>query len=487
MQYRDQIDERDVTPRRLRPHRRADRQAGDPPADPRGRARHDVQRVPGPRGRADHRHRPAVRLALHARAAARARRGAAAARRAGARRALRPRPAHQGDHHRRLEPGEGAVDHRVAALARADPRAVRARGAGDRRRAGRDPERRARARLPLEDRGRLARLRRGPGGRLRGPARLARAHGRVRAARREDRHHPVQRGAGALRREGALARARARGARGRRGQAGHRDRARRPALARDRQGRAERPPGRAADRLARGHPLRDRVRRGGGGDGLRRRRRSPAAAPRSSRTASAARTPRCPARATAACPPTRRSRDQDTDYLVPPEDEGDGEDDGDERRCEEPAVERRSPTAVRGRRSGGRGALVEERRGGRAGRGTSGPAARRGAGGGRGAGARGRPADPEAEAPVEADEPELAERSREEARSRRAAVAAASAAGARCPKSELLRLVRGADGRVRADPAGTGGGARRLRLRQPRVRRQRSARAARWHAPFARR
>ena len=65
-----------------------------------------------------------------------------------------------------------------------------------------------------------------PGRRLRRPARLARAHGRVRAPRREDRHHPVQRGARALRREGALARARARGARGRRGQAGHRHRAR---------------------------------------------------------------------------------------------------------------------------------------------------------------------------------------------------------------------------------------------------------------------
>ena len=67
----------------LRPHRRPDRQAGDPAADPRGRARHDVRRVPGPRRRADHRHRPAVRLALHARPAARARRGAAAALRAG--------------------------------------------------------------------------------------------------------------------------------------------------------------------------------------------------------------------------------------------------------------------------------------------------------------------------------------------------------------------------------------------------------------------
>ena len=68
---------------RLRPHRRPDRQAGDPPADPRGRAGHDLRRVPGPRGRADHRHRPAVGLALHPRPAARARRGAAPALRAG--------------------------------------------------------------------------------------------------------------------------------------------------------------------------------------------------------------------------------------------------------------------------------------------------------------------------------------------------------------------------------------------------------------------
>ena len=174
----------------------------------------------------------------------------------------------QGDHHRRLEPGQGAVDHRVAPLARADPRAVRAGGAGDRRRAGGDPERGARAGLSLEDRRGLARFRGRPGRRLRGPARLARAHGRVRAARREDRHHPLQRGAGAVCREGALARARARGARRRRGQAGHRDRARRPALAGDRQGRAERAAGRAADRVARGHPLGDGVRRGGGRDGL---------------------------------------------------------------------------------------------------------------------------------------------------------------------------------------------------------------------------
>ncbi len=80
---------------------------------------------------------------------------------------------------------------------------------GDRRRPGRDPERGPRARLPLEDRRDLAHQRRRPRRRLRGPAWLARAHGRVRAARREDRHHPLQRRAGPVRGQGALARTRA--------------------------------------------------------------------------------------------------------------------------------------------------------------------------------------------------------------------------------------------------------------------------------------
>src|ERR671936_618440 len=65
-----------------------------------------------------------------------------------------------------------------------------------------------------------------------------------------------------------VAREPARGARRRREQAGHGDRAGRPAVARDRQGGPERPPGRAAHRLASGHPLRDRIRQGRGGDGL---------------------------------------------------------------------------------------------------------------------------------------------------------------------------------------------------------------------------
>ena len=47
--------------------------------------------------------------------------------------------------------------------------------------------------------------RRRPRRRLRRPARLARAHGRVRAARREDRHHPLQRRAGPVRGQGASA------------------------------------------------------------------------------------------------------------------------------------------------------------------------------------------------------------------------------------------------------------------------------------------
>ena len=173
--------------------------------------------------------------------------------------------------------------------------------------------RRPRARLPLEDRRRVAHPGRRPGRRLRRPARLARAHGRLRAPRREDRHHPVEPGAGAVRRQGALAGARPRGLPRRRAQGGDGRRPRRPARARDRQGGHERPPRPPADRLEDRHRQRHRVRPAGG-----RRRRSAAtaarratpraAARRCSRTASAARTRRCPARSTAASRRTRRSR-----------------------------------------------------------------------------------------------------------------------------------------------------------------------------------
>ena len=76
--------------RRLRPHRRADGEAGDPAAHPRGRARDEVRGVRRPRRRHRHRHHPADRRPLHA-ARPRPGRGAAAAGRAGPRRPLRPR------------------------------------------------------------------------------------------------------------------------------------------------------------------------------------------------------------------------------------------------------------------------------------------------------------------------------------------------------------------------------------------------------------
>ena len=143
---------------------------------------------------------------------------------------------------------------------------------GDRRRPRRDPRRRTRAGLPLEDRRRVARPGRRPGRCVRRPAWLARPHGRLGAPRREDRHHPVEQRAGPLRREGALAGARARGLPRRRGQGGDGRRPRRPARARDRQGGHERPPRRAPHRLEDRHHLRLGVRAAGGRRGLRRRR-----------------------------------------------------------------------------------------------------------------------------------------------------------------------------------------------------------------------
>ena len=133
--YEDQITVARRDPRRLRADRRPDREAGDPAADPRGRAADDVRGVPGPRRRADHRDHPAVRQPLHAGPAARAGRGAAAALRAGLERALRPRHAGQGRDHRRLRRGQGPEHRRLAPQPGADQGAVRARGARDRRRA----------------------------------------------------------------------------------------------------------------------------------------------------------------------------------------------------------------------------------------------------------------------------------------------------------------------------------------------------------------
>ena len=102
-----------------------------------------------------------------------------------------------------------------------------------------------------------------------GPAGLAGADGGIRAARREDRHHPLQRGAGPFRGQGAVPGPRARGAGGRREAGGDGDRAGRPALAGDRARGPERAPCREAHRLEGGHQVRDRVQPGGGGADLR--------------------------------------------------------------------------------------------------------------------------------------------------------------------------------------------------------------------------
>ena len=92
-------------------------------------------------------------------------------------------------------------------------------------------------------------------------------------------------------------------------QAGDRDRPRRPALAGDRPRGPERPPRRQADRLEGRHQVADRVRRGRRRwTTTRARSRPTAAAPRCSPPGAAARTPRSTARATAACPSTRRWR-----------------------------------------------------------------------------------------------------------------------------------------------------------------------------------
>ena len=141
--------------RGLRPDRRSDRQAGDPPAPPRGRARHDVRRVLGPRGRHRHGDRAAAGPPLHD-PRPRQDRGPHAAAGADPARALRARRAPQGLHRRGAQVGAWPPDHRVAHPPRTDQATVRARGARDPRRDRRDQGGRARARPPLEDRRRLA-------------------------------------------------------------------------------------------------------------------------------------------------------------------------------------------------------------------------------------------------------------------------------------------------------------------------------------------
>ncbi len=94
-----------------------------------------------------------------------------------------------------------------------------------------------------------------PVGRLRRSQGLSGPHGGERAPGREDRRRPVERERRGAGRERAAAREGQGGADRRRDQHRARDRARLPALARDRQGGTERAPGRAADRMADRHQV----------------------------------------------------------------------------------------------------------------------------------------------------------------------------------------------------------------------------------------
>ena len=97
----------------LRPHRRADRQAGHPAARARGRARERLQRVQGPQGRAHLRHRPPLRARQHHRRPRR-RRGGAAGARAGAARVVPRRRPHRRLRRRHRQDRARAADHPVA-------------------------------------------------------------------------------------------------------------------------------------------------------------------------------------------------------------------------------------------------------------------------------------------------------------------------------------------------------------------------------------
>ena len=142
--------------RHVRAHRRPDRQAGRPPAPPRGGARRRVRPVRGPRGRARDRHGQPRRAAGDDPGHGQGRRGHPRHDRAVAARALPHRPERQGL--RARGPAHAA---RAGAVRQPHPQGlpqapVRARGPRDPQRHGRDPGHRPRGRQPLEGRRRVA-------------------------------------------------------------------------------------------------------------------------------------------------------------------------------------------------------------------------------------------------------------------------------------------------------------------------------------------
>ena len=173
----------------VRPHRGADGQAGAHPARARRRARHHLQRVQGPQGRAHPRHRPALREGQQHHRRPRADRGRAAVPRADAARDVPPRRPH-----RRLREG-----HRSRGARSADhPLARRRRTLVEKLFETEVPEIyegivrivgvRARAGRAQQDRRHEPRRGRRSGRRVRRHEGLARAGRRAGAARREDRH-----------------------------------------------------------------------------------------------------------------------------------------------------------------------------------------------------------------------------------------------------------------------------------------------------------
>ena len=133
----------------VRPHRRADRQAGHPAAGARGRARERLQPVQGPQGRAHLGHRAPLRARQHHRRPGR-RRGGAAGARAGAARVVPRRRPHRRLRGRHRQDRARAADHPVAHAQGPAREAVRDGGPRDlredRAHRGLGPRGRARAR-----------------------------------------------------------------------------------------------------------------------------------------------------------------------------------------------------------------------------------------------------------------------------------------------------------------------------------------------------
>ena len=186
----------------LRPDRRADRQAGRAAADPRLRARHGLRGVRRQARRGPERRRPARRRARGDRRARQGRGGDAGAR-AGADRALPPGPAAQGLLVEVNKDPRGPAVDRLPLAPEPDPPAVRAGGAGDLQRRGRDHGDRPRAGSALEGRGRGAAGEGRPGRLLRRHPRRPHPEHRQRAVRREDRRHRVVARHGAVHRQRA--------------------------------------------------------------------------------------------------------------------------------------------------------------------------------------------------------------------------------------------------------------------------------------------